>query len=169
MQIITTYKGTLDGVYGVYCGYKPDGLIVEEETIFYRADEGKVFVRKKDGIKQKDVILEDGETIDDYDEVIGDKEEVFDDLKLTRGDVFRGIFQAKGIKREQIRALIEAMAETTEEEKIAKELASIDFDEALYFYRQNPLIDKIGNQLGISTIQMTKFFETGDWHELIKE
>ena len=61
------------------------------------------------------------------------------------------------------------MAETTEEEKIAKELASIDFDEALYFYRQNPLIDKIGKQLGISSYQMTKFFETNDWQELNKE
>lgn len=168
MQTITTYKGTLNGIYGVYCGYKPEGLIVEEETTFYRADEGKIFQRKTDGLKFKDVFLEDGETIDDYEEIIWD-EDMDMELKLTRGDVFRGIFQAKGIKREQIRALIQAMAETTEEEKIAKELASIDFDEALYFYRQNPLIDKIGGQLGISPFQMTKFFETNDWHELIKE
>lgn len=90
-------------------------------------------------------------------------------LKLTRGDVFRGIFQAKGIKRERIKALIQAMAETTEEEKIAKELAEIDFDEALYFYYDNPLILKLGTQLGITAKQMQNFFITNDWHELVKE
>lgn len=91
----------------------------------------------------------------------------YSQLHLTRGDVFRGLLQAKGIKREQIRALIENMAETTEEEKLQKELALIDFDEALYFYRRNPLIDKVGVQLGITAYQMTRFFETNDYHELI--
>ena len=90
------------------------------------------------------------------------------ELKLTRGDVFRGILQAKGVTRAQLRAVIEAMPETTTEEKLAKELALIDFDEALYFYRRNPLIDKVGAQLGITNYQMTKFFETNDYHELIK-
>lgn len=91
-----------------------------------------------------------------------------DELKLTRGDVFRGILQAKGVTRQQLRAVIEAMPEETEEEKIKKELALIDFDEALYFYRRNPLIDKVGQQLDITSYQMTRFFETNDYHELIK-
>lgn len=91
-----------------------------------------------------------------------------DELKLTRGDVFRGILQAKNVTRAQLRAFIEAMPETTTEEKLAKELALIDFDEALYFYRRNPLIDKVGAQLDITAYQMTKFFETNDWHEMIK-
>ena len=91
-----------------------------------------------------------------------------DELKLTRGDVFRGILQAKGVTRQQLRAVIEAMPEETEEEKLAKELALIDFDEALYFYRRNPLIDKVGAQLGITNYQMTRFFETNDYHELVK-
>ena len=91
-----------------------------------------------------------------------------DELKLTRGDVFRGILQAKGVTRAQLRAKIEQMPETTEEEKLQKELALIDFDEALYFYRRNPLIDKVGAQLGIIAYQMTRFFETNDWHELTK-
>ena len=91
-----------------------------------------------------------------------------DELKLTRGDVFRGILQAKGVTRQQLRAFIELMPEETEEEKLAKELALIDFDEALYFYRRNPLIDKVGAQLGITNYQMTRFFETNDYHELIK-
>ena len=91
-----------------------------------------------------------------------------DELKLTRGDVFRGILQAKGVTRAQLRAVIEAMPETTTEEKLAKELALIDFDEALYFYRRNPLIDKVGKQLDITNYQMTRFFITNDYHELIK-
>ena len=90
-----------------------------------------------------------------------------DELKLTRGDVFRGILQAKGVTRQQLRAVIETMPEETEEEKIKKELALIDFDEALYFYRRNPLIDKVGAQLGISNYQMTRFFMTNDYHALI--
>ena len=91
-----------------------------------------------------------------------------DELKLTRGDVFRGILQAKGVTRTQLRAVIEAMPEETEEEKIKKELALIDFDEALYFYRRNPLIDKVGKQLDITNYQMTRFFITNDYYELIK-
>lgn len=90
-----------------------------------------------------------------------------DELKLTRGDVFRGILQAKGVTRAQLRAKIEQMPETTEEDKLQKELALIDFDEALYFYRRNPLIDKVGAQLGITVYQMTKFFKTNNYHELI--
>ena len=91
------------------------------------------------------------------------------ELKLTRGDVFRGILQAKGITRQQIRAKIEEMPETDAEDKFLKELALIDFDESLYFYRRNPLIDKVGSQLDISNYQMTKFFETNDYHKLIGE
>ena len=90
-------------------------------------------------------------------------------LHLTRGDVFRGLLQAKGIKREQIRSLIEAMPETTEEERLAKELALIDFDEALNFYRGVDLIDELGEHFGITPEQMTQFFRTNDYHALIGE
>ena len=88
-------------------------------------------------------------------------------LHLTRGDVFRGLLLAKGITRAEIRGIIEAMPEGTPQEKIAKEYALIDFDEALEFYRGVALIDTLGAQLGITSEQMTKFFETKDWHELI--
>lgn len=88
-------------------------------------------------------------------------------LKLTRGDVFRGLVQAKGITRTQIRALFDALPDETPQEKLQKELSLIDFDEALYFYRKNPLIDKIGAKLGITNYQMTEFFKTNDWHKLV--
>jgi DNA-binding transcriptional MerR regulator len=89
-------------------------------------------------------------------------------LHLTRGDVFRGLLLAKGITRAEIRGIIEAMPEVTPQEKIAKEYALIDFDEALEFYRGVALIDTLGEQLGITSEQMTKFFETKDWHELVE-
>ena len=88
-------------------------------------------------------------------------------LHLTRGDVFRGLLLAKGVTRAQLRAIIEAMPDETQEQAIAKEYALIDFDEALEFYRGVALIDTVGAQLGITSEQMTKFFETNDYHELI--
>ena len=88
-------------------------------------------------------------------------------LKLTRGDVFRGLLQAKGITRAMLRAKIEEMPETTPEQAVAKELALIDFDEALDFYRGNSLVDVIGEQLNITSEQLTQFFETNDYTKLI--
>src|SRR5574344_858474 len=85
-------------------------------------------------------------------------------LHLTRGDVFRGLLQAKGVTREQLRALILAMPDG-----IDKEMALIDFDEALEFYRGVALVDTIGLVLGITSNQMTKFFETNDFEELTRE
>jgi hypothetical protein len=85
-------------------------------------------------------------------------------LHLTRGDVFRGLLQAKGVTRTQLRAMIEAMPDG-----IDKEMALIDFDEALEFYRGVALVDTIGLVLGITSNQMTKFFETNDFEELTRE
>jgi hypothetical protein len=67
MQIRITYKGTIDGVYGIYCGFKPENLVVEEEIPVYYPDEGKIFV--KDGEKYSAVVLQDGESIEDYEEI----------------------------------------------------------------------------------------------------
>jgi len=85
-------------------------------------------------------------------------------LHLTRGDVFRGLLQAKGVTRTQLRAMIESMPDG-----IDKEMALIDFDEALEFYRGVALIDTVGLALGITSNQMTKFFETNDFEELTRE
>lgn len=88
-------------------------------------------------------------------------------LKLTRGDVFRALLLAKGVTREQIKTQLEAMPMTTTEEQIKRELALIDFDEALDFYRGNPLIDTVGLSLGITKEQLDKFFKTNDYKDLI--
>ena len=88
-------------------------------------------------------------------------------LFLRRGDVFRGILQAKGVTKAQIGAMIEAMPETTQEEILAKELARIDFEDAIEFYRGNPLVDTIGLTFGITSEQLDKFFETNDYTTLL--
>ena len=90
-------------------------------------------------------------------------------LQLTRGDVFRALLLAKGVTRTMLRSIIEAMPVETPEQIIAKEMALIDFDEALDYYRGVALIDTVGAQLGISAEQMTNFFKTNDYHELTKE
>ena len=88
-------------------------------------------------------------------------------LNLTRGDVFRGLLIAKGITKDQIAQMIEAMPTSTQEENVKKELAKIDFEDALNFYRGNSLIDTIGLALGISKQQLDEFFETNDYTKLI--
>ena len=85
-------------------------------------------------------------------------------LSLTRGDVFRGLYQAKQVTREQIRAMIESNELISEAQR---ELALIDFDEALNFYRGNVLIDTLGLALGITSEQLDKFFETNDYTVLL--
>jgi hypothetical protein len=85
-------------------------------------------------------------------------------LKLTRGDVFRGLLQAKGITRAQIRTMIETNEGLSE---VEREMALIDFDEALNFYRGNELIGILGLALGITSEQLDKFFETNDYKELL--
>ena len=52
MEIKTTYKGYINGVYGIYCGFKPEGLKVEEEVPVYYPDEGKIFIKDGEIAKQ---------------------------------------------------------------------------------------------------------------------
>lgn len=89
-------------------------------------------------------------------------------LKLTRGDVFRGLLQAKGITRLQIKEMINKMPANTTEESFKKEMALIDFDEALDFYRGNQLIDTLGLQLGITETQLNNFFKYNDYECLLE-
>ena len=73
MQTKTTYKGTLKGVYGIWCGFKPKGVKVEEEVLVYYPDEGKVFQKGKENFTC--VVLAEGEKIEDYVEVEAPVEE----------------------------------------------------------------------------------------------
>ena len=73
MQIKTTYKGYINGIYGIYCGFKPESLEVEQEVSVYYPDEGKVFVKNDE--KYSVVVLQGNESIEDYQEVVDKKEE----------------------------------------------------------------------------------------------
>lgn len=88
-------------------------------------------------------------------------------LYMTRGDVFRGLLLAKGVTKDQISQMIEAMPTSTPDEVQKKELAKIDFEDALNYYRGVPLIDTIGLALGIDKEQLDRFFETKDYKELV--
>ena len=87
-------------------------------------------------------------------------------LSLTRGDVFRGLLQARGVTRAMLREMIESNEQLTE---VQKEMALIDFDEALNFYRGNALIDTVGLALGIEPTQLDCFFETNDYTCLLPQ
>ena len=67
MQEKITYKGILNGVHGLWCGFKPEGVEVEEEIKVYYPDEGKIFT--KDDEEFSVVVLQDGVKIEDYVEV----------------------------------------------------------------------------------------------------
>lgn len=103
----------------------------------------------------------------DYEEKEAQKErERIAKLSLTRGDVFRGLLMAKQVTRAEIRAMIENNETLS---ILEKEMALIDFDEALNFYRGNPLIDTLGMTLGITTEQLDAFFETKDYTVLLDD
>lgn len=108
-------------------------------------------------------IVQDGELVlnENYEAEQAQKEaERIARLSLTRGDVFRGLLLARGVTRLMLRGMIEANELLTE---VQKEMALIDFDEALNFYRGNALIDTVGLALGIEPAQLDCFFETNDY------
>lgn len=63
-----SYVGTLNGVNGVWCDQKPEGLEVKQEITYYTPDEGKVFV-DKDGNLVDSVVIKDDVKIEDYTEI----------------------------------------------------------------------------------------------------
>lgn len=85
---------------------------------------------------------------DEYKEEQAKKErERLDLLSLTKREVFLGLYQAKGITPEQIKAQISAPA------------ALIEFEYANDYFRGNPLINTVGQALGITSDQLDKFFD----------
>lgn len=76
-------------------------------------------------------------------------------LSLTKREVFLGLYQAKGVTPEMIKA------------QITDPMALIEFEYANDYYRFNPLIDIVGATLGITPEQLDKFFETNDYTVLL--
>ena len=77
-------------------------------------------------------------------------------LSMTKREMFLGLYQAKGITPDMLKA------------QITDPQALIEFEYANDYYRGNPLIDVIGSQLGFTSEQLDKFFETKDYKELQK-
>ena len=74
---------------------------------------------------------------------------------MTKREMFLGLYQAKGITPDMLKA------------QITDPQALIEFEYANDYYRGNVLIDQVGAQLGITPEQLDKFFETKDYHELL--
>ena len=68
-------------------------------------------------------------------------------LSLTKREVFLALYKDKGITPEQIKAKIESPA------------ALIEFEYANDYYRGNPLIDLIGQNLGYTSTELDYLFE----------
>lgn len=65
-----TYIGKdKNGISGIWCGFKPDKAIIFEEKQILSADEGKILKNKKTNKIDYSVILENGDTEDNYEEI----------------------------------------------------------------------------------------------------
>ena len=78
-------------------------------------------------------------------------------FSMTKREMFLGLYQAKQITPDMLKA------------QITYPQALIEFEYANDYYRGNPLIDVIGSQLGFTSEQLDRFFETKDYKELINE
>lgn len=67
MKIRKSYKGLLNGVFGIWTDTIPNGLELQEEITFYVPDENKMF--KKDKEYFDCVILKYDDKIEDYEEI----------------------------------------------------------------------------------------------------
>ena len=76
-------------------------------------------------------------------------------LKLTKREVFLGLYQAKGVTPDMIKS------------QITDPQALIEFEYANDYFRGNPLIDIVGATLGITPEQLDRFFETNDYKALL--
>lgn len=106
-------------------------------------------------LEPNEMLNENGEIVinPNYEEEKKQKEhERIAKLKLTKREVFLGLYQAKGVTPDMIKA------------KITDAQALIEFEYANDYYRGNPLIDIVGATLGITPEQLDKFFETKDYN-----
>lgn len=67
MKIKITYVGTLNGIGGIWCGFKPEGVIVSEERQVLYPEEGSLL--KRDNETFECVWLKDNDTQENYTEV----------------------------------------------------------------------------------------------------
>lgn len=70
MKIKITYVGTINGTFGLWCGFKPDNADITEERPVLYAKDGFELVRISDGENVgSSVWLKDGDVKENYEEV----------------------------------------------------------------------------------------------------
>lgn len=110
--------------------------------------------------------LEEDEVIDNTEEYEQEQAHIEAEriamLNLTAADVERAIYKAKGVDFEDIITLVEAQPLTEETPTIDVKALKIEL-KANNFYRGNPYVETVGKLLGLSSGQMTSFFETNDY------
>ena len=83
-------------------------------------------------------------------------------LFLTRADVERGIYQAKGMDFEDIVTLV------TQLQPQGLDIKALKIElKANNFYRGNPYVSAIGALLGFTEEQLNLFFEDGNYEHLL--
>lgn len=130
------------------------------DTTFYNLD--KVEETQDEYILDGDCyVLKD----EDWEEKQKQKErERIAQLNMTRGDFIEGLILAQGKDENDIIALIQNELPVTD---LEKKVYISRVKNALDFYRGYPVIDVLCEYLGLTTEQMTQFFETKDWKCLL--
>ena len=65
-----TYIGKYENVNrGIWCGFKPDTAIIFDKKQILGADKGKILKNKETNITDYSVILENGDTEENYEEI----------------------------------------------------------------------------------------------------
>ena len=72
MEIRITYKGTLNGIKGIWGGFKPEGAIIEKEFNILYPSKDMNLRRKGEEETYSSIILKDGDSMENYEEVADD-------------------------------------------------------------------------------------------------
>ena len=105
----------------------------------------------------------------DYESLLVQKEaERIAMLNLTGADVERAIYKARGMDFDDIISYLEAQP-LVEDGQPVVDIKALKIElKANNFYRGNPYVEQIGQILGFTDEQLTKFFETNDYTKLIE-
>lgn len=69
MEIRTTYIGTLNGVHGIWCGFKPKKAVIEEERLVLYPADGHELRNKISGEVESAVWIQSAGQQDDWEEI----------------------------------------------------------------------------------------------------
>ena len=101
------------------------------------------------------------------DELQAQERERINMLSLTAADVERAIYKAKGMDFEDVLNLVSDQENSDQVTKIDLKALKIEL-KANNFFRGNPYIDQVGALLGFTPEMLDRFFESGEWEELVK-